>query len=252
MNERKYNLLYELNRFINDADDSVDEVLAIYFLTNFSNAKFFNIYDIAAECNVSRSSIRRFAKKLGYDNFLSLKKYMISVSEIHDQTFPDANYRKVLTISIHDVINELDERMDTDQVEYICKKIMQSKNVYLTCNGNSLSAVKNFQVNCSAIGQPSKLIYGKNKFSMLTGKSTSRDLLIVISLSGIYSNEISTILKQFKGHKILVTVNRLAPFGKFYDNIYYLSHTNHSEDTNIYREYGLNYFFGILSNHLKR
>lgn len=48
MEDKEYNLFYALNRLINNTEESVDTILAKYFLENYFKAKDFNIYAIAA------------------------------------------------------------------------------------------------------------------------------------------------------------------------------------------------------------
>lgn len=48
-------------------------ILAEYFLEHYHELSRLNIYDVAADCFVSRSSIRRFCQAIGYENSSRLK-----------------------------------------------------------------------------------------------------------------------------------------------------------------------------------
>lgn len=48
-------------------------ILAEYFLEHYHELSRLNIYDVAADCFVSRSSIRRFCQAIGYENFVAFK-----------------------------------------------------------------------------------------------------------------------------------------------------------------------------------
>ena len=63
-------LLNSLISLINDGEEnSSDVVIAKYLLENYNQLQNLNIYDVAEKCYVDRSTIRRLAKKLGFDNF---------------------------------------------------------------------------------------------------------------------------------------------------------------------------------------
>ncbi|MBP2058092.1 DNA-binding MurR/RpiR family transcriptional regulator [Lactobacillus colini] len=247
MNEKQYDIFYILNRFINDTSDSIDSILAKYFIDNYYDAKNFNIYNIAAECNVSRASIRRFAEKIGYKNFQNLKKEMILYSK-KPQNLNKINYRKQLTNTIVSMTEELNQRMDTNQVSVICRKIKEAVHFYIICFGASLSAVKDFQVRLSAQGKIFKLVHNREDIQALKEIVTKEDLLIVISISGRSALAYQDMFKKLDMLKMLVTVDRIDDFSDDYDDVYFLSHLDHSHDPSMYRKYGLNYFLDILAN----
>lgn len=248
MNDEKYNLFYVFNRLINDTNDSVETILARYFIQNFYRAKNFNIYDIAADCNVSRSSIRRFAERLGYKNFRNLKEVMIK-NAIQSKSVKDSIYRQDITNSITAIVNELNGRMDTDQVDIICDRIRQCNNFYIICSGSSLSAVKDFQVKLAAKGRLSQLIHGDEKVSYLVHNSQVNDCILIITVSGKIGIALKPDFKSIESDTILLTVNRIDEFEDVYQKCYYMSHLDHSKDPNLYRKYGLNYVLDIIANH---
>lgn len=247
MNEEKYNLLYALDRNVNDSYNSVDKVLSEYFISNWDKANNFNIYEIAVECNVSRASIRRFAEKIGYGNFRNLKRMMI-MNKQKTSRIAKENYRKMLTESIVSITEELDERMNSDQVKIICDKIKNSKNFYIFSSGQSFSAVKDFQVRFAEYGKIAKLIYRQEDLKFLVENTNEEDLVLIISITGKLAVTSQKILKDLKCKKILVTVNRLIDFTPYFTKCYFLSHLDHSTNANMYRKYGLNYFLDILAN----
>lgn len=248
MQDKQYDIFYVLNRLINDTDDSVETVLAQYFLQNYFKARNYNIYDIAAACHVSRSSIRRFAQNLGYQNFQTLKKDMIE-NDQKPQSIEDRNYRNFLTNTIINIVEELNHRMDTDQVSVICKYIESSNNFYIVTSGASLSAIKDFQVKLSAKGRISKLINGEEKLSYLKSKATNKDCILITSVSGATGVKLKKYFATIPAVKILITADRIDSFDVGYSKVYFMSHFDHSKTPELYRIYGLNYFLDILANH---
>lgn len=248
MKDKEYNLFYALNRLVNNTEESVDTILARYFLRNYFKAKDFNIYDIAADCHVSRSSIRRFAENLGYQNFQNLKKTMIdNCQEL--PSIDDQNYRTLLTSTIVNIAEELNHRMDTDQVDVICDCIRRSNNFYIVCSGASLSAVKDFQVRLSAKNKISRIINGEENLTYLKKVVTDQDCILIISVSGVSVVDLQNYFKEISAEKILITADRIDSFEDNYSKVYYMSHLDHSHNPDLYRKYGLSYLLDILVNH---
>lgn len=246
MDDKKYNLLYVLNRLVNDENTDVNATLARYFITNFYKAKDFNIYDIATECDVSRSSIRRFAKELGYVNFWTLKRLMIEEGK-QPIRIPNDKYREDLTNNIDSIIGELNERMNTDQVAVICDWIRSAENFYIVCSGGTLSAIKDFQVNLASKGKLSQIIYNEESIKYLSKNIGKKDKILVISISGVAANRFLDMFDNDIAPKMLITANRVTNFDNF-QKVYYMSHLDHSKDPVFYRKYGLSYLLDILAN----
>ena len=80
----KYGILNSLISVLNEgAEDTADVNIAKYLLQNFNRLQELNIYDIASECFVSRATIRRFSKKMGFDNFKDLKGQFINFHDTY-------------------------------------------------------------------------------------------------------------------------------------------------------------------------
>ena len=63
-------LLNSLSSIINSEKlDNIDYVLANYILKNLYRISNISILEITEECFTSRSAVRRFCLRLGYDNF---------------------------------------------------------------------------------------------------------------------------------------------------------------------------------------
>ena len=125
MNElNKFGLLNSLLGIINNYDEDDSKVIiAKYFLTHFDRLDDINIFDAADECFVTRTSIRRFAKFIGFDNFRHLKKdheqydYYLQFDEkenysdyLSDQINQMAtNLRNVVGIEIEEIVRTIIE-----------------------------------------------------------------------------------------------------------------------------------------------
>src|SRR5699024_4050638 len=102
-----YNLLYSLNAKLDKNNiGSINFILSKYFIQNLYLIPESNIYQIAEDCNVSRASIRRFSKSLGFENFAHMKRLIRNHSP-QNEIISDKNYRELLTGNLIRIANEL-------------------------------------------------------------------------------------------------------------------------------------------------
>ena len=92
---KKFDLFSSLLSIVNDAasNSEINRIIAEYLLRNFHKLHQLTIYDVAEECFVSRSSIHRFLKQIGFDQFNSLEQYV-------DET--QQHYKAYLEYTNHD------------------------------------------------------------------------------------------------------------------------------------------------------
>ena len=107
----RFNLLTSLLSLLNRNDENdTDFVIARYFLNHLRELKDTSIYKIADECYVSRSSVQRFIKNIGYDSFTSMKA---SIDEIiaHEDGFIDytdhTDYLQFISPSITEMMKDI-------------------------------------------------------------------------------------------------------------------------------------------------
>ncbi|ETY72702.1 hypothetical protein LFAB_16250 [Lactiplantibacillus fabifermentans T30PCM01] len=250
MNNGLYNLLYKLsNELDTNNPASINFVLSEYLLNNFARIPTLSIYDIAAECNVSRSTIRRFAKQMGFENFAVFKK-LVKQHFKPKETIPDKNYRETLTNNLINIANELDERMDTHEVDVICNRIRQANKVYIYTPEPSISSARDFQVSLASKGQVSYVVTDFSPENSILQSLTKQDYILTLSVSGMFAKIIDPIMKKCPCTCDLVTANRIWDYESTYSHIYYMSHLDHAKNPEIYRSYGLHYFLDIIQNHL--
>lgn len=247
-----YNLLYSLNDELDKNDTgSVNFVLARYFIKNFERIPESNIYQMAEDCNVSRASIRRFSIAMGFENFAEMKK-VIGRHLPKVISIPDKNYRELLTGNLIRIANELDERMNTHEIDVICNRIKQAKKVVILASRTSMSNAKDFQIELASKGKLTYIVSDDSINSMIFNDFESNDYVITLSVSGLFAQSVSAKLKQIHCIKDLITVNRLDDFSTVFDHVYFMSHLDHSTNPDIYRAYGLHYFLDIIQNHFMK
>ena len=129
----KFNLLSSLLFVLNHNDkDDTDFIIAWYLITHLRKIKDISIYKIAEECYVSRSSIQRFIKNIGYESYTQLKENADEVVA-HEFGFIDytdhAEYQQYLAKSITDMINDVIRATKSKRYQSLIDTFMNSENI---------------------------------------------------------------------------------------------------------------------------
>lgn len=232
---------------------STEYSIAFYLLNNFNDFENLNIYRMVDECNVSRSSINRFIKDLGYQNFLDFKNgfkeggYSVQKKILTERSYP--GYINSLTDEIQSMMGDLRNRMNTEEVLKICKEIHESKNVVFLSSSTNAGIVTYFQQEFILL---EKLIYSvSDSYSKDTFISSldESDYILTFSNTGRFANATLNVIETTKAKSVLITTNRNPVFQDSYGKVYYLSSHDVSEIAeNIYNRYGITYMLDIILN----
>ncbi len=251
MRINRLSLLHSLFSVLNDypPEDS-NAVLALYFLEHYRKLSELNIFDVAADCFVSRSSVRRFCQSIGYENFIDLKtefrEYDDQMAHFTQHVEKD-NYRESLTKEINAMIAELDQRMNHAETDKMADRIKNSRFVVFLTSETSTSIIRTFQQSMVLHGKIIYLISDSYTENNLLNKLDQRDYLIVLSATGVFAKACEDYIKPIKAYKALVTVNRDEGFKSQYDRVYHLSAQDRSQDGSlVYGKYGLTYMFDVI------
>lgn len=138
------NIRIQLLNMINREDsNSMNFIIAQYILENLESKKTISTKELAQECNVSKSSISRFCRKLGYEDFLDLQIATASYNSFVEERFANLkgdNTGELIQCyfqCIQDIINDLDKFLDIKALETLVKDIHNYKRVVLMGHGQS-------------------------------------------------------------------------------------------------------------------
>ncbi|MGD8780290.1 MAG: MurR/RpiR family transcriptional regulator [Ignavibacteria bacterium] len=126
-----------------------EKKIADFFLEKNKDIAFLSIQDLSKQLNLGRASILRFANKLGYDGFASLKKEIIN--QVQNEISPLEKFKTILDSSsdenlsinkiaqtevdnINFLLNNFDERSFNKAID----KLLNANNIYVA--GMSLSS----------------------------------------------------------------------------------------------------------------
>lgn len=251
MNINRLSLLSSLFSVVNDNNEQDSNyVLAHYFLEHYHGLSELNIYDVAEDCYVSRSSVRRFCKSIGYENFLELKKGFNNYDDQYSYYMSHSNrenYREKLTREINEMIKELDERMNAEEVDKIAECLHRSRHIVFLTSDTSTSIIEEFQKSMIFFGKVIRIISDMYTDKSFINSLDERDVVITISSTGTFASALGDYLSECNAYKILVTVNRDKELGTFYDKVYHLSAEDRSnQGRSVYGKYGISYMFDVI------
>lgn len=151
------------------------------------------IEELAKRCNVSRTTILRFAKKLSMDGFSELKIHMKMEQEKNS-----VSSRNITKLVCDDYRKRIDE-MEKNDYEEICKKLYEAKRVFVCGSGAVQSFVaKEFKRAFLSAKLCMILIEGSSDEQQLMLELMQEgDLVIIVSLSG-ESNHVVEFAKKLK------------------------------------------------------
>ncbi|MBR0418785.1 MAG: MurR/RpiR family transcriptional regulator [Erysipelotrichaceae bacterium] len=252
----RFNLLTSLLSILNTNDENdTDFIIARYLLENMETIKDTSIYTVADECYVSRSSIQRFIKNIGYDSFKQMKMYIDDILE-HEKSFimytDHSNYRDYIGSSIKNVLDDVISASKMINFKKLVRKFISKDRIVILSAEDSSSACRLFQQQILANGKLIRLLTSANSNLSLLKELTKNDLLLVCSVTGNFAIAINDQLKDIKAEKCLITLNTTSLFEDSYSLICYLgekgkfsSRTIHSL-RNEYSNYGLTLFFDLF------
>lgn len=186
-----------------------------YIIYHKEECKSMSIQELADRCNVSHTTILRFAHKLGLDGYSEMKVYLKWESK-NKVPILDEDIEKTCQY-IEKSINEIKKR-DFDE---LFEAIDNAENIYVYASGevqkNAAKELKRIMLFAN------KLVYnleGKSETEIILESITKNDLFFMISLSGENSivNNFAYKLKE-KGVKVVsITIegdNKLSSISDF-------------------------------------
>lgn len=192
METHRLELIYSLFQILNSSTAGEPEfILSKYFLDNYNRIGQLNIFDIAEECFVSRSTIRRFCKQLGYDNFLDLKKDFKNFDyqyQYFTRFHRMENYRTWYANEINASVQEVDNQMTQKALENIATQIHDCENVLFLVSYSTAQSVMEFQRPLILLNKTTRLMTNRNINQNAIDQLTTNDLIIMISVSGSFAS----------------------------------------------------------------
>lgn len=209
-----------VNKYYNDLNLN-DLYIWRYILAHKKACQNMSISELADHCNVSKTSILRFTKKISLNGFSELKFYLKMENENNE------NIDQEFIANICDDYCNAIKYANQQDFENVCQLIHSADHVFAYGAGEIQQlAVRNLKRLFFKLNKSIYLVYGSNEMDFLVNNLNENDLVIVYSLSG--SNEQSVQFVQAcknKNAKIVsLTLLRDNPIARLSDEaLYFLS-----------------------------
>lgn len=253
---RTFNLVSTLLTIINTNDESNSDVfLARVLLENLDRLNEISIYDLAEECYVSRSSLQRFIKHIGFDSYANLKATIEQVLE-HNKRFTryalvedfESQYRKQTA----EMMESIEKLANSVHMDYFIDLLHNAKRVVFCYAAFSTLAPVAFQEAMISNGKLVRCVTNSSSSIDFLNSLDEYDLLVTLSVTGNYAYVSLNDIEKVKAFKVLFTMNHLSKFADYYDRIIYLSDNDESYDyirdsiRDAFTIQGFNYLFDLL------
>ncbi|UJF16610.1 MurR/RpiR family transcriptional regulator [Jeotgalibaca sp. MA1X17-3] len=184
----------------------VDKLIADYFLSSEPPLKQSAL---AQKINVSTASITRFGKKIGFDNYKELLySYRNHLKEFSNDT---NNSTRHLQYRYKELINEIDNKINIQDVKSVCEYLHVHKNIHIFGLGMSAIAGADFKFRFTRIGKYVEVVQDESSMEMLSSLLGNENLIIYFSLRGENQHVLQSLkrLKE-KGATIIIITSNLS------------------------------------------
>ena len=178
-----------LNTMASEKNDSTNGLIASYILENIDEVKDMGIKDLAQGCHVAMSSISRFCKDIGLEDYSELKEllshnHFYFERQSYQETFPSRieDYQK----NISKCLSMVQSSIDYKQILKLCHDLKTYQKISAFGLLKAQSAAIHFQSDLLMLGKKidTKMAYSQ-QLDFITNASCD-DLIIIFSYTGSY------------------------------------------------------------------
>lgn len=160
---------------------SKEKDIARFLLSNGKNIMNINISKLADLTYTSPSTITRFSKKIGCDNFVDLKIKLHSTDKLEVE---EKKEKQSVFEYYSDVINQTEEITDINDIEAVIQLIKEARKIFVLGVGSSGLTAMEFSQRLLRMGLNSTGISDSHLMLITSSIVRKGDLVIGISTSG--------------------------------------------------------------------
>lgn len=157
---------------------NVENIIADYFL---SGAPAMSIEDLSQTLSVSTSSITRFSKKIGLDNY----KELIFMSKISRDNDKEINVSSIsVTEMYYSILKRVQASYNEKSIEQICECLHRGSIIYFLGTGFNSFVGNDFQFKFSRIGKNVINVNDDNSIKLAASLVKGTEVAIICSMRG--------------------------------------------------------------------
>lgn len=215
-------------------------MLADYLITNYNRLDSLTMEQLCREVFVSKSTVRRFCREMGYCNFTDLKK---AKREIPAEEYPASfSIRQELIKAL------LDLPAPETSLGKLRALLDQSDAVFLMLPGSLLSVGHDFQ---RQMAERQRLIYlmpNVDRHFFLVQETLRSALVIVLDADREYTAALSKYLGRIQGKKVCIRAGDGTPVKEDWELVIQLG----SGNTRVVTKYLYSFFLDAVTTGFRR
>lgn len=231
-------LRHALYAVLNTSDmDSADYRIADYLIRNIYSIADFGIQDVADACFVSKSTVSRFCRRIGFADFNAVAQSIRNVQmrdykrfdeylDLGPQEMTDAYLDQTI-----DCMLKVREYATPDILSSLAELLFSYERIGIFGQMQSHSVALNFQYELASLGKYAScfsMMPEQEEFIMESGADT---LVIIVSSGGKYFQDFSSHVSyqsKDRPHLVLITNNRRLTRCVPYDRVYVVPCANNT------------------------
>ena len=190
--------------------DQSDYQIAKFLINHLYDLENYSIYEIAEEISVSRSTIRRFCIRMGYENFADLKQTLME--DYNLGILRNLDYKELNEDDYNNLANDLSilatsfsYKKFKSHLETAAYLIKNSKKCTILSTGMQLAFLQGYQVSMATIGKVICLMDINERNEEYLSRHNEDDLIFVISWTGKFLNLMQNQINFSNSKYCLVT-----------------------------------------------
>ena len=213
-----------LSTLASEKKDSTNSQIATYLLNHLDGIKDIGIQEMAKECSVAMSSISRFCKEIGLNDFNELRELLITTNMTFEQysTSSKAKDRlKEYSSKVKESITMVEKSIDIQQIDALCKEIQKYEQVGIFGLLKAGAVAFNLQSDLLMLGKQTYSNISYKQQLQYISSTNEDDLLIIFSYTGSYFDypDIRTLKNQLKKPQIWLISSKQERDPEFIDHV---------------------------------
>lgn len=150
VNINDFDVLNRISSIINSEFGSNDAAIARYLVAHIRRSSEINVAAITRDAFVTRSAVRRFCNRLGYQSLSDLKESFtqsVFPSDLshREEEFGYEEYRAELDVRMIEMFAEVESGVSDIAIKHLADEIDGHKNVEIWCTNNVSANLVRFQ-----------------------------------------------------------------------------------------------------------
>lgn len=225
--------------------------IAKYLLQNNYIAKHVSMDDVAKNCYCAKSTVSRFCRQIGYENYYELNQDLYdSTKKSQDKYNRYLNYdfktsKEIFLGDLLYAIEMINQTLNEKEINKFVYNLNNYDEVAIFGNSQSQTIAQKFQndmcLSRKIITATALPEYQKEYIQ----NANSHTLIIIISFSGDYFRQFISKY-QFENSKpkiLLITCNKKMVHSALYDEVYYIP----ANDNYAFRAHSISIFLNIIA-----